>query len=198
MSIVRRTIRFRVTALAVVLSAALLVGVAILMTSVLRWQLADNLDEGIAQRADTIAAVIAKSVPPQIVADEDLVVQVVDPNGVVIGSSTNLAGAAAITPLGPGFHIISDVPGRTESFRVLVRQVTAGSELVTLIVGVNNDDVDRTRHDPGAAPRGHRACCRPTAWCAHLVAHRSNTATGREDADRAGGDQRHQSGTTSR
>ncbi len=123
------------------LSAALLVGVAILMTSVLRWQLADNLDEGISQRADTIAAVIARSVPPEIFADEDLVVQVVDPNGAVIGSSTNLAGAAAITHLGAGFHTISDVPGRTESFRVLVRQVSAGSELVTLIVGVNNDDV---------------------------------------------------------
>jgi signal transduction histidine kinase len=138
---VRRTIRFRVTALAVMLSALLLVGVAILMTSVLRWQLADNLDEGISQRADTIAAVIAKSVPPEIFADEDLLVQIVDSNGVVLGSSTNLAGAAPFTQLRPGFRTISDVPGRTEDFRVLVRQVTAGSEPVTLIIGVNNDDV---------------------------------------------------------
>ena len=137
----RRTIRFRVTALAVMLSALLLVVFAILMTAVLRSQLADNLDEGISQRADTIASVIAKSVPPQVFADEDLLLQVVDPHGALVSSSTNLAGAAPITSLRAGFRTVSNVPGRTEDFRVLVREISSASGPVTLIVGVNNDDV---------------------------------------------------------
>ena len=137
----RRTIRFRIAALAVAISGVLLVGVSLLMTTVLRWQLTDNLDEGISQRADTIAAVVADRLPSQLSADEDLLVQVVDPNGEVLGSSSNLAGAAPITSLRPGLRTISNVPGRSEEFRVLVREISSGAEPVRLIVGVNNDDV---------------------------------------------------------
>ncbi len=137
----RRTIRFRITVLAVVISGVLLIGVSLLMTAGLRWQLTDNLDEGINQRADTIAAVIADTPPSELSVDEDLLVQVVDSNGAVLGSSSNLVGAAPIAPLRPGLHTISTVRGRTDQFRVLVREISSRAEQVTLIVGVNNDDV---------------------------------------------------------
>jgi signal transduction histidine kinase len=74
-------------------------------------------------------------------ADEDLLIQVVDANGAVLSSSINLAGVAPVTSARPGLRTVSDVPGRTEHFRVLVRQTSSGPEQVTLIVGVNNDDV---------------------------------------------------------
>jgi signal transduction histidine kinase len=137
----RRTIRFRITALAVVLSGLLLVAVSVLMIAVLRWQLTDNLDEGLNQRADTIAAVIARTPPSQLSADEDLLVQVVSADGVVIGATTNLDGAPAITSLQPGLRTVSTVPGRSEEFRVVVRPVVIGGDAGMLIVGVNNDDV---------------------------------------------------------
>lgn len=137
----RRTIRFRITALAVAMSAGLLIGVSLLMATVLRWQLTDNLDEGLNQRADTIAAVVGDTLPTRLSADEDLLIQVVDSNEVVLSSSSNLAGAQPITSLRSGIRNISNVAGRPEAFRVLVRHINSGSAQVTLIVGVNNDDV---------------------------------------------------------
>jgi len=135
------TIRFRIAALAVAISAGLLIGVSLLMATGLRWQLTDNLDEGLEQRADTIAAVVGDTLPTQLSADEDLLVQVVGSNGLVMSASANLAGAQPITSLRPGIRNISNVPGRPEEFRVLVREIMSGSERVTLLVGVNNDDV---------------------------------------------------------
>jgi signal transduction histidine kinase len=137
----RRTIRFRIAALAVAISSGLLIGVSLLMAMGLRWQLTDNLDEGLTQRADTIAAVVGDTLPTQLAADEDLLIQVVDSNGMVLSSSLNLAGAQPITSLRLGIRNISNVPGRTEEFRVLVREISSGPGQRTLIVGVNNDDV---------------------------------------------------------
>ena len=77
----RRTIRFRIAALAVAISSGLLICVSLLMTTGLRWQLTDNLDEGLHQRADTIAAVVSDTLPTQLSAHEDLLIQVVDSNG---------------------------------------------------------------------------------------------------------------------
>ena len=142
MTVLRRTIRFRITALAVLLSAVVLVGVSVVMTMMLRAQLTDNLDEGLNQRAGTIAAVVvADGVPSLPSGDEDLLVQVVDQTGSVLGASTNLRGAAAITSLQPGLRTVVRVPGRTEAFRVLVRQINSGPQPRTLIVGINHDDV---------------------------------------------------------
>lgn len=141
MTVVRRTIRFRITALAVLLSAVVLVGVSVLMTMVLRRQLNDNLDEGLNQRADTIAAVVVAQGVPPLSVDEDLLIQVVDQTGSVVGASTNLRGAAAITSLQPGLRTVTDVPGRTETFRVLARPINQGPQPQTLIVGINHDDV---------------------------------------------------------
>ena len=137
----RRTIRFRIAALAVAISSGLLICVSLLMATGLRWQLTDNLDEGLNQRADTIAAVVSDTLPPQLSADEDLLIQVVDANGTVLSASSNLAGFESITSLRPGIRNVSNVPGRTETFRVLVREVESGSAKATLIVGVNDDDV---------------------------------------------------------
>jgi len=136
----RRTIRFRITAVAVLLSAVVLVGVSVLMMIILRRQLTDNLDEGLNQRADTIAAVVVQGVPPLSV-DEDLLIQVVDQTGAVVGSSPNLRGAPPIASLQPGLGTVTTVPGRTETFRVLVREISSGPQPRTLIVGINHDDV---------------------------------------------------------
>ncbi len=137
-----RSIRWRIAVVAMAISAVVFLGVSILMTSVLRWQLAENLDEGIAQRADTIETVLAEPSSRDLPGDEDLLVQVVDPNRDVVGASANVAGLAPIVEVRPGFRTISDVPGRPETFRVLVREIGSdGGPERWLIVAVNNDDV---------------------------------------------------------
>ncbi len=136
-----RTIRFRVTALAVLLSGLLLVGVSVLMLTVLRWQLTDNLDEGLNQRADTVAAVIARTPPSQLSTDEDLLVQVVTTDGNIVSATTNLDEVPPITSLRPGIRTVTTVPGRSETFRVLVRPIVADGRNAVLIVGINYDDV---------------------------------------------------------
>lgn len=135
------SIRARVTALAVVLTAVLLFGVSLAMIAVLRWQLTDNLDESLAQRADTISAVVGDGPPVVLGGDEDLLVQLVGADGAVLAASSNLAGFPPIVPLRPGYLSTDSVPGRSESFRVLTRPVESSGRPAYLVVGINRDDI---------------------------------------------------------
>jgi signal transduction histidine kinase len=134
-----RTIRFRVTLVAAVASALLLTTVSVVAVWLVRAQLTDNLDEGLRQRADTVAALI-RTTTADLPTDEDLLVQVVDVDGEVIAASTNLAGAGPIVPVRGGYRTV-EVPGRPEQFRVLARPVQTPAGAVTLLLGINNDDV---------------------------------------------------------
>lgn len=136
-----RTIRFRITAIATTLTAVLLTAMSLLMVVVLQAQLTDNLDEGLRQRSDTIAAVLVTSIPDELAGDEDLLIQVVLPGGEIVAASTNMAGARPIGPLEPGIRRTDDVPGRSEEFRVLTRSVDTTRGPAFLIVGINFDDV---------------------------------------------------------
>jgi signal transduction histidine kinase len=138
----KRSMRFRITAVAFALTAGLLAVVSLLMAVVLRSQLTDNLDESIAQRADTIAAVVQRAPLSEIVLDEDLLVQVVRADGTIVGASPNLVGNSPITTLEPGPRTIHNVPGRPEAFRVLVRPTSVDTGAATLIVGINYDDIN--------------------------------------------------------
>lgn len=137
-----RSIRFRITAIAVALSAGLMLAVSLLMVSVLRWQLTDNLDEGLSQRADTIESVASNVAPSELVVDEDLLVQLVDVGGAVVMSSSNLTDAAPIASLEPGIRTLGTIHGRPETFRVLTRVIEIPSGPATLLVGINYDDVN--------------------------------------------------------
>ena len=89
----RHTIRFRITVVAVVLCAALLIGPSLLVVVLLRSQLTDNVDESLRQRADTIAAALVSVDLTTIAGDEDLLVQLVRSNGSIDASTCqNLFG----------------------------------------------------------------------------------------------------------
>ncbi len=136
----RHTIRFRITVVAVVLCAALLIGLSLLVVVLLRSQLTDNVDESLRQRADTIAAALVSVDLTTIAGDEDLLVQLVRSNG-SIDASTNLRGFAPIAKPDPGVRTVHDIAGRTERFRLLTRNVTTVEGPATLHVGINFDDV---------------------------------------------------------
>lgn len=141
MAIRRRSIRVRVMVVAVLSSAVLFGLVAILMAAVLRWQLTDNLDEGLAQRADTIAAVVADTEKVELPVEEDLLIQVIDRTGKVQLASSNLRGVRPIAPHRAGYRTTRRVPGRDESFRVFVRPIRTPNGAAFVLVGINFDDV---------------------------------------------------------
>jgi hypothetical protein len=137
-----RSIRARLSATAMVVAAGLLTMVSLLLLMLLRWQLTDNLDEGLAQRSDAIGAVLAGRAEATLADDEDLLIQLVDTDGRVITASSNVGGLDPIAPLSPGLRTIDDVPGRDESFRLLAREMPApGGGAAWLLVAVNDDDV---------------------------------------------------------
>jgi signal transduction histidine kinase len=136
------TIRARVTAIATVLAAVLLGGTAWLLVAVLRDQLTDNLDEGLVQRAATIADLLAVDPSPDLNTDEDLLVQVVAPGGGVIAASANFDGDVPLGPPASGIRTSRDVAGRAESFRVLTDDIDTAAGPATLHVAVNRDDID--------------------------------------------------------
>jgi two-component system OmpR family sensor kinase len=136
------TIRARVTAIATVLAAVLLGGTAWLLVAVLCDQLTDNLDEGLVQRAATIADLLAVDPSPDLNTDEDLLVQVVAPGGGVIAASANFDGDVPLGPPASGIRTSRDVAGRAESFRVLTDDVDTAAGPATLHVAVNRDDID--------------------------------------------------------
>lgn len=135
-----RSIRFRVTAIAVVLCSLLLTMASLVIVLLLRTQLTDNVDEGLRQRADTIEAALAGVPIETISRDEDLLVQLVRPGG-ERESTANLRGVGPIVPAQVGLRTINDVPGRGEHFRVLTRAVTTPAGAAMLHVGINFDDV---------------------------------------------------------
>jgi signal transduction histidine kinase len=137
---IRRTIRFRISALAALLSFLLFGVVSVFTVLILRNQLMDNFDEGLRQRAETIAATAADTAQPQLANDEDLLIQLVASDGAILAASAPVVGLAQIVPLSPGFHTIK-IPNRTETFRVYVRTASAVGRSAFVIVGVNLDDV---------------------------------------------------------
>ena len=135
-----RSIRARITIVAVGASALVLGITSVVMAIQLRRQLADNFDEGLAQRTGTIAAVLANSSHPTLPLEEDLLVQYLDADGKVQLASSNLGAAPAIGSIRPGYQTTRGIVNRTETFRVLTVAVPTGARHY-LLVGINYDDV---------------------------------------------------------
>lgn len=137
---VPRTVRARLTAMAVLGCAALLGLASVVMVVALRQQLTDNLDESLSQRADALVAAGGGGRPlvPD-GTDEDLLVQLCSPTGEVLAATTPVAGLGPIAPLVPGVRTVHSVSGFPFGVRVLVRPIAGGGG--TLLIGVNADDV---------------------------------------------------------
>ena len=126
---------------ATIASAALLVVVSTVTVWLLRAQLTDNLDEGLIGRADEIAMLLAADPAPELPRNEDVLIQVLAPDGTVRQASASVQGMAPITSAHVGVRTVDDVPGRPERFRVVARTVDTPRGPATLLVGVNDDDV---------------------------------------------------------
>jgi HAMP domain-containing protein len=139
--------RITVAATATVAVGLLILGFALL--SVLRSSLLESQAGSGPRRAAELAALAAKApLPnplPAIDADPPTFVQLLDPDGAVIGASEPLAGAAALLdPSARGRHVLHDVPGLAPgSWLAEPSPATIGGRSLTLIVLTSLGGYDR-------------------------------------------------------
>jgi signal transduction histidine kinase len=147
-----RSVRFRITAIAALAVAVILIVAGFVLLSVQRGQLTDNLDAGLARRADdlTSAGLIVDD-PPLVLtnlAGDDAVVQLVDRSGVVVAGTANAIDVAPIGPtdVEPGTDdvvtTVSALPVEDDQYRILSRAVTTSTGDAVLHVATNTDEVN--------------------------------------------------------
>ncbi len=136
------TVRVRIT-----LAAVLVVGFAFAaggmwLVRAQRDSLTSDIETAARLRSRDIAANVDDGDLPDRIAvprgDENLV-QVVDANGDVVASSSNVSGNGRFTDLSPGDDVyatatVDTIPGGEGPFRVVARRVTTGSRTYTIYV----------------------------------------------------------------
>ena len=144
-----RSVRWRITALAVVISAVVLGACAVAVVLVMRAELIDNIDGSLSQRADEVAAAVAAD-PARPLANrdpEDRFAQVLDGEGNVLLATDNVAGLPTIVGLPDGSRafITHTEPAVDEDpLRVMIRRFDTDGGLQYVVVGESVDDINET------------------------------------------------------
>ncbi|MBL8778262.1 MAG: HAMP domain-containing histidine kinase [Acidimicrobiales bacterium] len=138
----RPSLRARVTAVASIAVALVLVVAGTVTVLAVQQRLVGDLDDVAATIVGELTPEITPARPPDTLVvrgDDDAFAQFVDPQGRVITATTNIEGAPPIVTA-VGLRTISGLPHDEARFRVLARRVDGG----VLIVGVTLDDVDQS------------------------------------------------------
>ncbi len=151
---VTSTVRFRITALATVAVAAVLVVTAVGLVVVQRRALTSSLDETLAAEADAVAARIDEGGDPAAIRldeptiDDDAVAQVVVDGAVVATTDSDVSQPLAATPGGSsGTSTAESVPDADGAFRVASQRVDGGGRgggTTVVHVAAPLDDVDES------------------------------------------------------
>jgi signal transduction histidine kinase len=142
-----RSVRWRITALAVVISTVVLGACAIAVVLVMRAELIDNIDGSLSQQADEVEAAVAAD-PARPLANrdpEDRFAQVLDVEGDVLIATDNVAGLPAIVGLPDGSRALVTHTEPTvdeDPLRVMIRRSDAGGEVQYVVVGESVDDIN--------------------------------------------------------
>jgi signal transduction histidine kinase len=146
------TIRFRITALAVLAVVVVLVATSISLVVAQRRLLTENLDDALEQRAGEIESLVAEGrLRPVLTGiDEDTVAQVVSPAGEVLAATPNFTGnpvmARPIASSPP--RTIEDLPVHpphgTERYRLLVTQADGANGPAYVYIAGLLEDVDES------------------------------------------------------
>ena len=144
------TVRFRVTALAVVAVAVVLLATGMGLVTAQRRLLTDNVEELIRQHADDLATLVASGhVPATLTHTEGTLEQIVTPDGKVLAASPNLGAAPPLGPSPPGdqteiLRTVEHLPTDAAQFRLLTRRVQGRNRTVVLYVASSLDDVEES------------------------------------------------------
>ncbi len=145
-----RTVRFRVTALAMLAVVAVLVVTGIVLVGSQRRTLTSNIDEGLVQGSDSLERALAAGVPSFLggFGDDDTVAQVVSADGRVLASTANVAGRGPIAELpahsAPGISSARNLPHDQAEFRVLRRRVDTPQGPMVILVASTLGDVEES------------------------------------------------------
>lgn len=141
--------RFRITLAATVVVAFVLTSSIAVLLVVQQRQLADDLDAGLARRADDVASAIADTgvggarILPNASGD-DALVQVVDGSGRVLVATANAIDLATIGPtdatVGDSLSTVQLPTIDDDDFRVLTRPTEVDGEALVLHVARTTDD----------------------------------------------------------
>ncbi len=131
------TIRFRITAIATVVVAVVLVLAGAALVLIQRNQLTSNLDQTLELRADELEALLVRGadLPPN--PADDTFAQVVVAGEVVAASRS----AVATTPLANAETLVGRARVDDDTFRVLARDVVIDDQAALLVVGEADEDV---------------------------------------------------------
>ncbi|HYJ68083.1 MAG TPA: ATP-binding protein [Nocardioidaceae bacterium] len=137
-----RQVRWRTTVTAVVVAGAALVVAGIGLVLTLRDTMTEQVHDGASIRAEEVATALANgNQPPLAVGDaEDIIIQVVAPNGTVAEASSNVAGEPPIADVAPGDSDVVATPLNDGDYLV----VAVDAEGDTVLVGRALDDVAET------------------------------------------------------
>ena len=144
-----RSVRWRITALAVVISAVVLGGCALAVVLVMRAELIDSIDSSLSQQADQVEASVTADPPrPLVNVDpEERFAQVLDAQGNVLFATDNVVGLAATVdpPDGSRAFMTRTVTTVDEDpLRIMIRRSDADGAVQFVVVGESVDDVDET------------------------------------------------------
>ena len=145
------SVRLRITLLATLVVGATLGLAAVVLVSLQREALTDNLDAVIVTRVANVEDLLRRGQPPSELSagDEELLfIQVVDASQTVISSSPNVRGLPPIVDLraspAPFFHELPGPAIKGAPFRVLARSADGSPGTVTILVGGSLDDVNES------------------------------------------------------
>jgi signal transduction histidine kinase len=145
------TLRSRLTLLATALVALVLLASAFALVTVQRQLLTRGVDDALLQRADNVQAAVAQqpagTVLPGEGDREDSFLQLLDPNGRVVASSSNIAALPAVAKAlasrdAPKAQTVRVTSLSASEYRLYSRPVASVTGPRTLLLGKNVDDVN--------------------------------------------------------
>ncbi len=139
----RGTVRARTTAAAVLVAGLALVLAAVALVGLSRRSLTDGVQEAAWSRSEEVVDAIAATgrLPePTPAADEELL-QLLDPDGTVVASSSGVDASRPIAGIAPGHSREVDVPGAEEPRFLVVRAALPDPAGGSVLVGRTLDDV---------------------------------------------------------
>ncbi|CAN5821207.1 HAMP domain-containing sensor histidine kinase [soil metagenome] len=145
------SLRRRLTAVAVLVLAVVLVVAGVVLVGVQRRQLEDRIDDRLRARADEVEALLAADIDPQPVIEdgrlEERAAQIVTADGEVIAATQNLSGLepiAAVPSDDEVLRTVDDLPVDDDRFHVLSRRITIDGSPGVVHVAETVDEVDES------------------------------------------------------
>lgn len=145
------SVRFRVTALAVLAVLGVLVTTGAVLVVAHRQLLMSNVDEALTQSAANLERSLVSGVIPPLLGgfgDDDAVAQIVRPDGEVVAATPNVTGESAVAALPTGRHRtlrrVEHVTEDDSDFRVLARRIDTPSGPLVIVLAATLGDLDRS------------------------------------------------------